>query len=74
MDAGTLVATVTKKHRGTVPSAAANFELNLGDGNFLSLNDTNSIQGLNGDLKTSALSQLKALQSQMEGLVAQLEN
>ena len=73
IDEGALVATVTKKRRGNaIEGAAANFDINVGDGRYISLNDPAGVQNLDDDMKTSALSQLKVLQDQMASLMKQL--
>ena len=50
----------------------ANFDISVGEGRFISLNDPNGVQHLDSDMKTSALSQLKVLQDQMASLMQQL--
>lgn len=70
VDEGALVATVTKKRKGNGTAAA--FDINIGEGNYISLNDPNGLQDLDDNMKTSALSQLMILQDQMASLVAQL--
>ena len=73
IDEGALVATVTKKRRGNITEATgANFDINVGEGRYISLNDPNGVQHLDSGMKTSALSQLKVLQDQMASLMQQL--
>lgn len=71
VDQGVLVATVTKKHRGNAPPAA-NFDINVGEGKYISLNDPNGVQRLDANMKSNAVQQLKVLQDQMASLMAQL--
>lgn len=66
---GSVVATVTKKHRG---NESANFEINVGEGRYISLNDPNGIQSLDSEMKAAATTQLKVIQDQMATLMAQL--
>jgi len=74
IDEGALVATVTKKRRGnSVAATAANFDINVGEGRYISLNDPSGVLNLDDDMKTSAYSQLKVLQDQMASLMQQLE-
>lgn len=63
------MATVTKKRRG---NESANFEINVGDGKFISLTDPAGVQELDSSMKATAASQLKVLQDQMASLMAQL--
>ena len=73
VDEGALVATVTKKRRGNAPpSAAANFDINVGDGRYISLNDPTGVRHLDENMKSNALTQLKVLQDQMASLMEQL--
>ena len=69
-EVGAVVATVTKKRRGN--EAAANFEINVGEGRFINLNDPMDVRELDSDMKATAASQLKVLQDQMASLMAQL--
>ncbi|CAB9500301.1 expressed unknown protein [Seminavis robusta] len=72
-DEGALVATVTKKRRGNAPPAAtANFDINVGEGKYISLNDPSGLQNLDANMKTNAVAQLKVLQDQMATLMEQL--
>lgn len=73
-DEGALVATVTKKPRrgNAPPSASANFDINVGEGRYISLNNPSGVQHLDDNMKTNALSQLKVLQDQMASLMEQL--
>lgn len=64
-----MVATVTKKRRG---NEGANFEINVGDGRVINLNDPNGVDALDSSMKATAASQLKVLQDQMATLMAQL--
>ena len=68
-EAGAVVATVTKKRRG---NDTASFEINVGEGRFISLNDPAGVQELDSSMKATAASQLKVLQDQMASLMAQL--
>jgi hypothetical protein len=69
-DEGALVATVTKKRKGN--STVAAFDINLGEGNYISLNDPQALQHLDSNAKSSAVSQIKVLQDQMATLMEQL--
>lgn len=66
---GTVIATVCKKRRG---NGSANVEINIGEGQYISLNDPASISELDAQMKQTAASQLKVLQDQMASLMAQL--
>lgn len=68
-ETGSVVATVTKKRRG---NESANFEINVGEGKFISLTDPAGVQELDSSMKATAASQLKVLQDQMASLMAQL--
>ena len=70
-DQGALIATVTKKRKG---NEGANFEINVGDGKYISLCDPDGVEGLDSSMKATAASQLKVLRDQMENLMAQLAN
>ena len=73
IDEGALIATVTKKRRGnTMETTGANFDINVGEGRYISLNDPSGVQNLDSEMKTSAMSQLKVLQDQMASLMQQL--
>jgi len=67
---GTVIATVCKKRRG---NESASVEINVGDGQYISLNDPGGVSGLDAQMKQTAASQLKVLQDQMASLMAQLE-
>jgi len=69
-EAGTVVATITKKRKGN--DAGASIEINVGDGKFISLNNPSGVTELDSSMKASAASQLKVLQDQMQSLMAQL--
>lgn len=71
VDHGALIATVTKKRKG---NEGANFEINVGDGKFISLSDPDGVNGLDSSMKATAASQLQVLRDQMENLMAQLAN
>jgi len=70
VDVGDLVATVTKKRRGRENVV---FDIAIGDGKYIHLSDLNSASDLTGEMKTTAMTQLKVLQDQMASLMAQLE-
>ena len=67
---GTVIATVCKKRRG---NESANIEINIGDGQYISLDDPSSVSGLDARTKQTAKSNLKILQDQMASLMAQLQ-
>jgi hypothetical protein len=69
VEEGTLVATVSKKRRG---KAAAVFDINVGEGRYINLQDPMCIKYLEGDMKDAAISQLKILQDQIASLMAQM--
>lgn len=76
-EVGSVIATVTKKRRGngdTNNNNTANFEINVGDGRFISLNDPSGVKELDSSMKATAATQLKVLQDQMASLMAQLTN
>lgn len=66
---GSVVATVSKKRRG---NESASFEINVGEGRFISLNNPDGVQQLDSEMKATAATQLKVLQDQMASLMAQL--
>jgi hypothetical protein len=67
---GTVIATVCKKRRG---NESASVEINIGEGQYISLNDPIGVSGLDPQMKQTAASQLKVLQDQMASLMAQLQ-
>jgi hypothetical protein len=67
------VATVTKKRRNNGGDKVA-FDISIGDGKYINLSDPNSAAELSGEMKTTAMTQLKVLQDQMASLMAQLES
>jgi hypothetical protein len=68
-DEGTLVATVSKKQkRGAV------FDINVGQGRYISLTEPGTIECLDGEMKHAAISQIKILQDQMASLMDKLHN
>ena len=69
-EAGTVIATVCKKRRG---NESASVEINIGEGQYISLNDPDGVSGLDRQMKQTAASQLKVLQDQMASLMAQLQ-
>jgi hypothetical protein len=71
VEEGTLVATVSKKRRG---KESAVFDINVGEGRYINLQDPTCVKYLEGDMKDAAISQLKILQDQMASLMAQLNN
>lgn len=71
-EVGTVVATVTKKRRGNGSDTAANFEINVGEGRIINLNDPMGVNELDSSMKATAATQLKVLQDQMASLMAQL--
>ena len=71
---GALIATVTKKRRIRAGDAPVNFDINVGDGQYISLTNPGSIGLLDEDLKSTAIQQLQVLQDQMASLMAQLKN
>ena len=73
MDTGDLVATVTKKRRNNGGDNVV-FDISIGDGKYINLSDPNSAAELSGEMKTTAMTQLKVLQDQMASLMAQLES
>jgi Cell division cycle-associated protein 8 len=68
-DVGSVIATISKKRRG---NESASFEINVGEGRYISLNDPNGVQELDSEMKATAATQLKVLQDQMASLMAQL--
>lgn len=72
---GDLVATVCKKRRGNGSDGpGAIFDINVGDGRYISLSDANAIRDLPDDMKTEAKNQLNVLQDQLSKLMAHLKN
>jgi hypothetical protein len=74
VDAGDLVATVTKKRRNNQTETGVVFDIAIGDGKYINLNDINEAADLSREMKTTAMTQLKVLQNQMASLMAQLES
>ena len=83
---GSLVATVAKKRRDRTngsggggsdgaddEATGAAFDINVGDGRYISLSDPNTIEHLDDNMKNAAMNQLKILQDQMASLMAQLD-
>mmetsp|Transcript_19005 Transcript_19005/g.54763 ORF Transcript_19005/g.54763 Transcript_19005/m.54763 type:complete len:286 (+) Transcript_19005:96-953(+) len=77
---GSLVATVAKKRRDRTNGGGADdevtgaaFDINVGDGRYISLSDPNTIDHLDDNMKNAAMNQLKILQDQMASLMAQLD-
>jgi len=68
-DKGDLVATVSKKRRG---QDLAVFDINVGEGCYVSLSDPSSLQQLDDEMKSTAKTQLKVLQDQMARLMESL--
>lgn len=72
---GDLVATVCKKRRGNgTDGPGAIFDINVGDGRYISLSDANAIRELPDDMKMEAKNQLNVLQDQLSKLMAHLKN
>lgn len=78
------MATVAKKRRDRTndgggsdgaddDATGAAFDINVGDGRYISLSDPNTIEHLDDDMKNAAMNQLKILQDQMASLMAQLD-
>lgn len=76
VDEGSLVATVTKKRRkdNSTDGTAANFDINVGEGRYISLSNPGNVEALDEELKSTAIEQLQVLQDQMASLMAQLKN
>jgi len=79
---GTVIATICKKPRRggldnknneSAESAAANVEINVGEGQYISLNDPKGVSELDPSMKQTAAAQLKVLQDQMASLMATLK-
>eukprot|EP00957_Ditylum_brightwellii_P141647 10791106-Ditylum_brightwellii.AAC.1 len=72
---GSVIATVTKKSwHGNALAEQASFEINVGDGKYISLNDPSGVDQLDSNMKATAATQLKVLQDLMASLMAQLNN
>lgn len=72
---GDLVATVCKKRRGNGSDGpGAIFDINVGDGRYISLSDANAIRELPEEMKIEAKNQLNVLQDQLSKLMAHLKN
>mmetsp|Transcript_18910 Transcript_18910/g.21102 ORF Transcript_18910/g.21102 Transcript_18910/m.21102 type:complete len:238 (-) Transcript_18910:59-772(-) len=73
-DEGVLIATVTKKRRRSmgVSASAALFNINVGDGLTINLNNPECVKHMDDELKSSAIHQLQVLQIQMANVMAQL--
>jgi len=69
---GDLVATVSKKRRGFNDTAI--IDINVGEGLYISLSDPKTLDQLDNEMKSTAMSQLKILQEQMASLMAKLVN
>lgn len=64
------VATVLKKRKG---DKAAVFDINIGDGKVISLNDPSMLMELDEEMKHSAMSQIRMFHEQMSTWMAMLE-
>jgi hypothetical protein len=51
----------------------AALDINIGEGNYISLNDPSALQNLPPEARNSAMSQLQVLRDQMASLMQQLE-
>jgi hypothetical protein len=69
-DDGALVATVSKKRRGN--AITTHFDISIGEGQFISLSDPDSVKNLDDNTKKVAILQVQVLQDQMEVLMEQL--
>ena len=54
------------------PTGAA-FDINVGDGRYISLSDPKTVEQLDEGMKNAAMNQLKILQDQVATLMAQLD-
>ena len=68
-----LIATVIKVRRVWDGGAPVNFDIKVGDGQYVSLSDPGNVQDLKENLKSTAIVQLQVLQDQMASLIAQLQ-
>ena len=78
-DEGALIATVTKakkRRTGSTGDATggASLDINLGDGQFISLQDPLNVGALDAEKKNMALQQLQMLKSQVDSVLAHLQN
>lgn len=78
-DEGALIATVTKakkRRTGSTGDTAegASLDLNLGDGQFISLHDPRNVGTLDNEKKNMALQQLQMLRSQVDSVLKHLQN
>lgn len=64
-----VVATVMKKRKG---DKAAVFDINIGDGKVISLNDPSMLMELDEEMKISAMSQIRMFHEQMTTWMAML--
>ena len=77
-DEGTIIATVTKakkRRTGSTGDAAAgaSLDINLGGGQFLSLQDPTNIDSLDGHEKNMAVQQLQMLREQVDFYLKRME-
>ena len=76
-DEGAIIATITKaKKRRTGSSSdttGASLDINLGDGQFISLQDPTNVNSLDADKKNMALQQLQMLKNQVDSVLRTLQ-
>lgn len=78
-DEGALIATVTKSKKRRTGStgdsgAGASLDINLGDGQYISLQDPMNMSSLDAEKKIMALQQLQLLKSQVDSVLKHLQN
>lgn len=77
-DEGCLIATVTKSKKrrmgSTGDDVGASLDINLGDGQFISLQDPTNVNSLDDDKKSMALQQLQMLKDQVDYALKHLQN
>ena len=64
-----MIATVMKKRKG---EKSVVFDINVGDGKVISLNDPSMLMELDEEMKSSAVSQIRMFHQQMESWMAVL--
>ena len=69
-DEGALIATVSKKRRG---NAETMLEINVGNGRYINLADSSSMNDLDDSMKDVAENQVKVLQERLAFFMSQLK-
>ena len=74
LEEGDLLATISKKRKGTKIIPNFDARINVGDGRFVTLSDATTYQHLDKSLKDNAIEQVSELQEQMALLIEKLKS